>query len=90
MIMQDAFRNLLEGHAPASWGDLDVTETYQAARRQVFETCDRVEVPLVPGQAVLLHRHLVHGVAPWVGPAVEEGRQVAYFRPLVSDLSDWL
>ena len=90
MIMQDAFRNLLEGHAPASWGDLDVTETYQAARRQVFETCDRVEVPLVPGQAVLLHRHLVHGVAPWAGPAVEEGRQVAYFRPLVSELSDWL
>ena len=88
-IIRDAFAARFQGIAPADWGDADVTDAYQAARKTVFETCDRVEVITKPGQAVLLDRHLIHGVAPWIGPAVPEGRIVAYFRPFVAP-SNWL
>ena len=72
--------------------DHDITEAYQAARKQVFDTCRRVELPGAPGQAVILHRHLIHGVAPWVDGAQADapGRMVAYFRPLLPTVADWL
>jgi hypothetical protein len=44
---------------------IDMTEIYKFVRREVFATCPRREVPLAPGQAVLVHRHAIHGVAPW-------------------------
>jgi hypothetical protein len=58
----------------------------------VFATCERIELPLQPGEACVLHRHLLHGVAPWGGnaPAGEDGRMIAYFRPEFSTPSDWL
>lgn len=72
--------------------DHDVTEAYQAARREVFATCARVELPGEPGSAVILHRHLIHGVAPWQAGATADppGRMVAYFRPLLPSVADWL
>lgn len=88
-IMQTAFAQAFAGIPAARWGDIDVTGTYQTARRKVFETCDRVEVPLTTGQSVLLHRHLIHGVAPWSG-AGQNARIVAYFRPQFLDPADWL
>ncbi len=45
--------------------DVDITDAYTAARKRVFETCPRVALPGRPGQAVLLHRLSLHGVAPW-------------------------
>ncbi|KUF09054.1 hypothetical protein AVJ23_19760 [Pseudoponticoccus marisrubri] len=72
---------------------VDVTEAYLAARRQCFETCRRVELPARPGEALLLHRLVLHGVAPWAegARAGPEGRMIAYFRPeLSSGLRDWL
>lgn len=91
LIMRDAFRSVFAKIEARYWGDVDITETYQAARRKVFDTCPRVEVPAAPGQAVLVHRQTLHGVAPWrdaAGPA--EGRMIAYFRPQLADWSDWL
>ena len=90
LIMREAFAHLLEGFEPEDWGDVDVTQGYQAARKKVFEVCDRVELPMRPGEVVLLDRHLIHGVAPWAGPDVAEGRQIAYFRPMVRSVADWL
>ena len=87
-IMGPAFAQAFAGLPPEVWGDVDVTEAYQAARRQVFADCPRVPVRMEPGQAVLLHRHLLHGVAPW-GDAAGEMRMVAYFRPLIG-FADWL
>lgn len=78
--------------AAAALADVDVTDVYQAARRQCFDTCPRLPVVLAPGQAVILHRHLLHGVAPWAdGAAADDpGRMIAYFRPAFDDPRDWL
>lgn len=91
-IMCRALAAAVAGHPPEGWGDLDVTEAYKAARAEVFRLCRRVELPSLPGQAVLLHRHLIHGVAPWAEGTVapEEGRMVAYFRPLLGSVAEWM
>ena len=83
IIMRDALQRAVAARDPANWHKVDVTESYQAARREVFETCARIELPLQPGQAVLLHRLVLHGVAPWAdgASAAPEGRMIAYFRP---------
>lgn len=90
--MQAMFRNVLAGHAPEDWPEIDLTAAYQETRRTVFATCRRITLPSAPGEAVLLHRHLLHGVAPWAAGAEssEDGRMIAYFRPEFPSLSDWL
>lgn len=91
-IMRHAFRDALKGHAPADWPNLDVTEAYRTGRRRAFRTCRRVVVHARPGQAYLVHRLALHGVAPWQDRAVvpPEGRMVAYFRPETGSMRDWL
>lgn len=89
VIMQAAFARAFNGVDPNAFGDMDVTDVYQAARREVFETCPRVEVRTGVGEAVIVHRHLIHGVAPWSGTAPPEGRMIAYFRP-IGGFDDWL
>ena len=88
-LMRDAFGKAFAGAHPSDWGDLDVTDMYQATRRQVFETCERVEVVASPGQAILLDRHILHGVAPWAKDALGQMRMMAYFRPQIAP-ADWL
>lgn len=83
-IVQAAFQRYFDGYDPKDWGDLDVTDVYQATRRRVFETCERIEVSAKPGQVILLDRHLVHGVAPWDETLPGEMRMIAYFRPQVA------
>lgn len=75
--------------ASAAPTDTDLTDIYQKTRRAVFETCAARAIPLAPGAAVLLHRHLLHGIAPWTAPAGAP-RATAYFRPLLSRTRDWL
>lgn len=91
-IIRDAFMAAFAGVPPADWAATDVTEIYKDARDEVFEMCNRVELPMVPGQSVLMHRMLIHGVAPWKpgAKAPPEGRMVAYFRPVLRDMRDWL
>jgi hypothetical protein len=91
-IIRAAFAAAFAGHAPETWGDIDVTEAYTRARARAFATCPRVEVPLSPGQSVILHRHAIHGVAPWApgAAAPPEGRMIAYFRPVDPDPARWL
>lgn len=92
ILMQAALLKALAPHPPELWGDIDLTEAYQAARAEVFRTCPRVELPGRPGEAVVLHRHLIHGVAPWTegAKAPPEGRIVAYFRPLMGSVEAWM
>jgi hypothetical protein len=96
-IMRRALKHALADHDPADWARVDVTEAYTGARREVFESCDRVEVQGQPGEAYLLHRLTLHGVAPWQAGdkararAGHEGRMIAYFRPPFRDgINRWL
>lgn len=91
LVMQAALARVFAGHAPDTWGDVDITEAYQTARAEVFRSCKRLELPGVPGEAVVLHRHLIHGVSPWAegAKAPPEGRIVAYFRPLMPSVAAW-
>lgn len=91
LVIGEALRAAFAGCRVAP-EDHDITEAYQAARKRVFETCPRLELPGEPGEAVILHRHLIHGVAPWAEGAEAEapGRMVAYFRPLLPDVAEWL
>jgi len=92
LIMQDFFRKFFAGHPVAEWPSLDLSGPYKAARMRCFETCERLELPAKLGEATLLHRHMLHGVAPWGqgATAPEEGRMIAYFRPEVGGWVDWL
>lgn len=78
-IMAEAFRAALAGTPARDWPGVDLTDAYRAARRRCFETCRRVEIAARPGEAYLVHRHALHGVAPWRGGPGR--RAVAYFRP---------
>lgn len=92
-IMQEALAAALKPHAQERWPHVDISETYKAARRHAFETCPRVEVSAAPGEAYILHRHLLHGVAAWseTARAGSEGRMIAYFRPEIpAGISDWI
>jgi hypothetical protein len=82
-VMRAAFRRALASVPESRWAETDITETYQAARREVFESCRRVTVPADPGEAYLVHRLALHGVAPWQegAAAPADGRMIAYFRP---------
>lgn len=81
--MATAFQDALGSRPPEHWEDVDLTAIYQATRQEVFETCPRVKVTAEPGEAYLVHRLALHGVAPWEegAKAAKEGRMIAYFRP---------
>ena len=88
-IMQKAFQAAYDGIDPDRFGDVDVTEIYQAARSEVFDTCQRVEVLARVGECYLAHRFSLHGVAPWAGSELAS-RAIVYFRPCHFSAMDWL
>lgn len=90
IIMGAAFADALAPYDSTEWPQIDLTNAYQAARRVCFEQCERVELPLQPGQASLLHRHCLHGIAPWQAGAAKTERMIAYFRPQFPSMSDWI
>ncbi|MFN7223184.1 MAG: hypothetical protein ACK4MS_04145 [Paracoccaceae bacterium] len=89
LIMARALKAALSPHPPERWGDVDITDAYQVARSQVFDTCPRVQLAVGPGEATVLHRHTIHGVAPWDGHETGD-RVIAYFRPMLASVQDWL
>ncbi|MCA3554765.1 hypothetical protein [Aestuariivirga sp.] len=91
-IMRAMFAAAFAGQPPETWRGIDVTTAYRDARRQVFAACERAALPSSPGDAVLVHRHLVHGVAPWgeAATGAPQGRMIAYFRPEFPAIADWL
>lgn len=91
LILQAALRAALAPHPAETWGDVDITDAYSAARARCFAECPRLELPAQPGEATLLHRHILHGVAPWAegARAAPEGRVIAYLRPLLPSVAAW-
>ncbi len=88
-IMGDALRGAIGACDP---GAVDLTDAYVAARREVFDTIAPVPVRADPGGAILLHRHLLHGIDIWRDAEAGGAKQrlIAYFRPLFPRLTDWL
>lgn len=91
-IIRETFTRRFSGLEPRHWGDEDVTDLYQQVRREIFESCRRVEIHARPGEAYLAHRLSLHGMAPWqdgarAGP---DGRMICYFRPNTFGPYDWL
>ena len=92
-IIRQAFRDALSEHDAMNWTEVDITDAYHEARRRIFDSCRRVEVSAKPGEAYLVHRLALHGVAPWAAgaTATPEGRGILYFRPeLPGSVADWL
>lgn len=91
-ILRAGLEDALAGIDPECWPDIDLTEAYHAARRKIFETCTRRKINAAPGAAILLHRMVLHGVAPWEDGAQADpmGRTIAYFRPEFPDRADYL
>ncbi|SFR46964.1 hypothetical protein [Litoreibacter janthinus] len=92
LIMRAAFRERLDGVPPEHWAAEDLTDTYQAARKQCFKLCKRIKIKALPGEAYVIDRLTLHGVAPWEDgeTAPPEGRIIAYFRPELDDIAAWL
>lgn len=88
-IMRDAFAAVLDSVPPDQWDTIDLTEPYQEARRRVFNDCSRIELTASTGEAYIVHRHALHGMAPWTGGQTAP-RLIAYFRPPTTDRVDWL
>ena len=91
-VIRAALLDVLRPHPPEIWGDIDITAAYQQARRAVFATCRRIELPVKSGEATLLHRLMLHGVAAWKPDdiAPPEGRMIAYLRPQLPAVESWL
>jgi hypothetical protein len=90
-LIRTAFRHALEP-SNQDGSTVDVTDVYKATRREIFAHCPRVPVHARPGEAYLVHRLALHGVAPWgegaqAGP---DGRMIAYFRPVRGTVEEWL
>lgn len=91
-VMKQAFEQVLGGMSDAAARDTDLTDAYQTARRRVFDACPRLALHAQPGEALILHRHLLHGIAAFAerASAPPEGRMIAYFRPQLADIPAWL
>lgn len=92
ILLGKAFRKALVEHPDTCWRTVDLTGIYQHVRHRVFSKLTRLPVVAHPGQAVLLHRHLLHGVGPWSAdaPGPGGGRRIAYFRPCLPSIASWI
>lgn len=69
----------------------DLTEPYQKARRTILNTVEPIPLHAAPGESFLIHRHALHGTAPWNNaPHYAQGRMIAFFRPSFADAHHWL
>ena len=90
--IRNAFKTHFSDLPPQHWGDIDVTDIYQTTRAEIFKHCRRVELFANPGEAYIIHRLSLHGVAPWGAnaKAAKEGRMICYFRPEITGPWEWL
>ncbi len=91
-IVRETFARVFRDEPADQWGEMDITSTYHEVRRKIFSRCKRQEIYARPGEAYLVHRLALHGMAPWKdgAAAAADGRMICYFRPLIGDAENWL
>jgi len=91
-VIRETFIDQFQGVPAEHWGEMDITDLYHQVRRSIFSRCQRVEIYARPGEAYLVHRLALHGVAPWqtAASATPDGRMICYFRPETGDPRSWL
>jgi hypothetical protein len=87
-----AFAEAFAGLPPENWADMDVTEIYQQRAPRGLRHLSARRASASPRTGVLVHRHAIHGVAPWGkgAKAAPGGRVIVYFRPETAAVEDWL
>jgi hypothetical protein len=91
-VIRETFAEQFQDVPAEQWGEIDITGVYHEVRRRVFGLCKRVEIYARPGEAYLVHRLALHGVAPWqsTASATADGRMICYFRPETGGPESWL
>jgi len=91
-IMQMALHAALKGYPSEQWPNVPITQAYKESRKNIFKCCERVEIQPKIGEAILAHRLLLHGTAPWAKgvKASECGRMFCFFRPQTLTPEQWL
>jgi len=54
-IIQQRLSSYLSDYPPDQWGNIPISDVYNAARKEVFEKCQRLELALTPGQAIVVY-----------------------------------
>ena len=91
-VIRSRLQQELENLPAENWNTVDLTDVYQQVRKEIFDHCERTTVHALPGEAIVMHRLAIHGVAPWKEGAWcdDIGRMICYFRPLLADPAHWL
>jgi hypothetical protein len=91
-VIRKTFAEQFQDVPAEQWGEIDITGVYHEVRRKIFGLCRRVEIHARPGEAYLVHRLSLHGIAPWQGTAsaTPDGRMICYFRPETGGPESWL
>lgn len=91
-IVRQTLRECYTGLPDDQWGDVDITDTYKTLRNKIFDECRPVEIVAEPGEAFVLHRLALHGIAPWRSTEASDpaGRIICYFRPETASPHEWL
>ena len=91
-VIRETFAEQFQDVPAEQWGEIDITGVYHEVRRRIFGLCKRVEIYARPGEAYLVHRLALHGVAPWqrTASATADGRMICYFRPETGGPESWL
>ncbi len=88
-LVRRTFLERFSGMQQTEWEREDITNLYREMRQQIFASCTRIEISAKPGEAWLVHRHTLHGIAPWSGPDTGP-RMIVYFRPEFGSAQAWL
>ena len=75
-----------------SWKNIDITQTYHEARKEIFLKCRKKIIMVPAGGSYILHRLALHGVMPWkkTGDLEANSRKIVYFRPVLKAPQLWL
>ncbi len=88
-LIHRSLRSELDAYPEHQWPSIPIGDVYKQARRSAFDECQRVELSLNAGEAVLVHRLMLHGTAAWQSDQ-RGARVLCFFRPQTLLPQAWL